>query len=239
MALYRPPARLRPSHKELLKTIWSFQQRYDGTNVECFACHKVKPFDDITVHHSDGVDSHNGFGNLSPACWSCNGHESWLVRRRKMAMQRGSGIRREREGEAQSDRFDNSETIQNASSALEGIKHIRMKNNWNEWIRGKASIPSQDEYPFPLLRGLPSGIKLWEKARKIARIAEQACGEGSNKTYFDYLESNIEQGLFKSKVVNGEILICYSDEFEDIVRAHIEIRRPLEDVPLQNVEMRD
>lgn len=93
---YRPPSELRPEHKDLLKTVWSVDQGFDGERARCVFCKVVKILRDMTVHHDDGVRSHNDFDNLSPACYPCNKDESLKVMRRQRAEVRSRERKSER-----------------------------------------------------------------------------------------------------------------------------------------------
>ena len=84
-ANYRPPVHLRKNHKDYLKTAWSILAGYDGKELPCDFCNKVKEFAEITIHHKDGNEQHNTIENVCPACWECNDKEKWIVRRRKKA----------------------------------------------------------------------------------------------------------------------------------------------------------
>jgi hypothetical protein len=176
--LYRPPSLLKKAHKDLLKTIWSFKQRHDGTEAECFVCHRVLKLGDLTVHHRDGDIRHNDLGNLRPACWECNRLEGWLVRRREAA-------KKEREARLQPSNIADQPLRYNAE---EGARSHAMRTRFNRWAYDPCT---------GLCRELGSRWDIKALAKKavhgIGLVRDKL---GDQQTYRRYLEADLAGGIW-------------------------------------------
>lgn len=98
---------------------------------------------------------------------------------------------------------------------------------FDEWKMGLATVPSMDDWPFPLLVGVKQEqLRLdKESARRIARIAPYACGLGSSKTYYEYLMEDMESGVFDGKMIGREWTLSYSEDVAHIVAYNLAKRK--------------
>jgi hypothetical protein len=92
-----------------------------------------------------------------------------------------------------------------------------MRQNWNDWTRGKRTIK------YPLLEDLKRGVRNWYKAADIALKAASACQDPedavqhSSKTYRVYLEEDVYEGLYESKISKGALMVKISKSFIEIL----------------------
>jgi hypothetical protein len=189
--LYKPKQRLRTDDKALIKRILSLEQGFDGTEGKCFYCSEVSKIDgELTVHHRDGIISHNELGNLSIAHGSCNTSE-WNRQRRatKKSVIGLSDQNRERKNippihaQAHGD-------ADIGWSAREGEKHDEMRYRWGRWIHDLEAGP---------FRGIGGAIR----RSLLAEKAVYGCSQdeepfGNSQTYSRYIKEDTAAGIFES-----------------------------------------
>ena len=176
MGLYNPPARLRKKDKDLLKRVWSIQQGYLGSQLKCPGCNTLGSLGQISIHHKDGILSHNDPDNLEPACFECNRNEGAIVRRRVKAQVTQSEREQSRGPPSLPHVF-----IPNESESLQ--RHKKQRMGFNLWL-------------YHPKNGLAGQGALFSR-RGIAMKAVDVVGMGSWKTYASYVDEDVVGGYWE------------------------------------------
>jgi len=171
----------------------------------CFCGIEEQNLDALTIHHRDGIESHNHRSNLRLAHLGHN--TSWYHRKKGLQVQSSVPIVREREGEsalpkpglaaAAGGAFDFRPGMSRSEMALE------MRAEWDHWVDGIVlGVRDMDRSP---LRG---GRVLM--LRDLAQMAHHALHcEGSWKCYSSDTYVLTELGWKLHSEWNGERIVVY------------------------------
>jgi hypothetical protein len=180
MAFYHPPTWLKKSHKDFLKTAWSIREGYDGSKLSCLFCGKVKELREITVHHKDGIETHNDPANLGPACKPCNETEGWAVRKRRQA--------EDREKTAQTQAALQAGKPLLPYTSEESARSFGLRTKFNRWAYDPATGMAKDVGGTWHIKGLAN------QAVHGVGIVRGKLGDSS--TFEKYIKADLAGGIW-------------------------------------------
>lgn len=168
--------------------------------LDCYLCREPLLFRFVHLHHlNKNYQPLNAIENVRLTHPDCND-------------------RTEREDTAQVGEREKGAGVPTQYSAQEGRDHASMRRNWDDWTRGRR----EPVYP-PLAELRQTGNRGWWKAVDLALKAPSACRDPedevphSSKTFRVYLEEDISEGLYDSKVKKGLLWVRISDHFLGIL----------------------
>lgn len=207
LAIYKPKQRLRKKDRDLVKTILSLMEGFDGTEGKCCVCNKVGSTDvDLQLHHKDEVESHNEIENLALAHGPCN-KKDWWARRRPS---------KQPECERKSSQ-PSTPNVHTNWSGREGEKHDVMRARWDLWLTDKEG-PFGDHKEGAVI-GAEARLG-WLAAAAVHALKHDDDDEtigsvGSSVTYRRYIDEDAAAGILFTYRRDGVLWVVYTASKEE------------------------